>query len=141
MPTHVSFECFRDKKANLFFVGLAIPDVFSIHTGRVRYLPSNDKIVVLRLVRRESQQWSRVLASRALTNLESSLWWSYQMCLVFIPDVSGMDDQRPTASFQNALRVRSSNVSREFRRSEVPACVGNSDTSQTSIQLLSFQIC
>ena len=71
-----------------------------IHTGRVRYLSSSYKIVVLRLVRRESQQWSRVLASRALTNLESSLWWSYQMCLVFIPDVSGMDEQKPTASFQ-----------------------------------------
>ena len=24
-PTHVSFECLRDKRANLFFAGLAIP--------------------------------------------------------------------------------------------------------------------
>ena len=35
-----------------------------------------------------------------LTDLESSLSWSDRTCPVFIPDVSGMDGQRPTASFQ-----------------------------------------
>jgi len=47
--------------------------------------------------------------------------------VVVILDVSGMDDQRPMASFQNALRVGSSDVSREFRQSEVPACIGSSN--------------
>ena len=46
MPTHVSFECLRDKRANLFFAGLAIPDVSGIH-------PAVVKIVVLGLVHRE----------------------------------------------------------------------------------------
>ena len=61
----MSFECLRDKSANLFFVGLAIPDVFGIDTGHVRYLPSSDKVVVLRLVHREFRQWSGVPTSRA----------------------------------------------------------------------------
>ena len=99
MPTHVSFECLRDKRANWFFAGLA-------DTGRVWYLPSNGKVVVLGLVRREFRRESGVLSMvrssdvMRLTNLESSLWWSYQTCSIFIPDVSGMHGQRPTASFQ-----------------------------------------
>ena len=52
-PTHVSFEYLSDKRTNFIFAGLAIPDVSSIDTGRVRYLPSSGKIVVLGLVRRE----------------------------------------------------------------------------------------
>ena len=55
-PTHVSFECLRDKIVNLFFTGLAS----GINTGRVRYLPSNGKIVVLGLVRREFRHESKV---------------------------------------------------------------------------------
>ena len=89
-----------DKRANFIFAGLAIPDVFSIDTGRVRYLPSNDKTVVLGLVRRESRHGSGVPTSRTSTDLEVSLSWSYRTCPVFTPDVSGMDDQKPTASFQ-----------------------------------------
>ena len=61
MPTHVSFECLRDKRANYFFTGLAIPNVSGIHTGRVRYEPSLGKILdVLRLVRREFRRKSEV---------------------------------------------------------------------------------
>ena len=53
MPTHVSFECLRAKRANFIFAGLAIPDVPGIDSGRARYLPSSGKITVLGLVRRE----------------------------------------------------------------------------------------
>ena len=49
----MSFEYLSDKRANFIFAGLAIPDVSGIHAGRVRYLPSNCKSVVLGLVRRE----------------------------------------------------------------------------------------
>ena len=38
MPTHVSFECLRDKRANLFVVGLAIPDVSGICPAMLKYL-------------------------------------------------------------------------------------------------------
>ena len=34
-----------------------------------------------------------------LIDLEGPLSWSYQTCSVFILDVSGMNDQRPMASF------------------------------------------
>ena len=77
-----------------------------IDTGRVRYVPSHDKIlIVLGLVRRKFQRESEVPMVRSsdvsrLTDLEGSLSWSYRTCRVFIPDVSGMDGQRPTASFQ-----------------------------------------
>ena len=50
-PTHVSFECLSDNRANLFFAGLA-----GIDTGRVQYLPSNGKVVVLGLVHQEFQR-------------------------------------------------------------------------------------
>ena len=88
----MSFECLRDKRANLFFAGLAIPDMFGINIGCVRYLPSNCNIVDLGLVRREFRCGSGVPAMvrssdvSRLTDLESSLWWSYQTCPVFIPD-------------------------------------------------------
>ena len=52
-PTQVSFQYLSDKRANFIFTSLAIPDMSGIHTGRVRYLPSCGKIVVLGLVRRE----------------------------------------------------------------------------------------
>ena len=61
-PTQVSFEYLSDKRANFIFAGLAIPDVFGMHTGRVRYLPSSYKIVVLGLVRREFRLRSGVPA-------------------------------------------------------------------------------
>ena len=56
----MSFEYLSDKRANFIFAGLAIPDVSGIHAGRVRYLPSNCKSVVLGLVRREFQRMSGV---------------------------------------------------------------------------------
>ena len=43
-----------------FLAGLAIPDVSGIHTGRVRYLSSSCKPVVLGLVRREFRRRSGV---------------------------------------------------------------------------------
>ena len=52
----MSFEFLSDKRANFIFAGLAIPDVFGIHTGRV----SSGKIVVLGLVRREFRRKSAV---------------------------------------------------------------------------------
>ena len=103
-------------------------------TGRVWYLPSNGNIVDLGLVRREFRRRSEVPTVGSsnvsrLTDLDGSLSWSYRTCSVFITDVSGMDDQRPTASFQMPWG------------SEVPTWAESSDTSQTSTQLLSFQIC
>ena len=102
MPIHVSFECLRDKRANLF---LLVWQYQSIDIGRVRYLPSNGKVVVLGLVRREFRRSgvSAMVGSSdvsCLTDLDGSLSWSYRTCPVFIPNMSGMDDQRPTASFQ-----------------------------------------
>ena len=90
----MSFEYLRDKSANLCFAGLAI------HTGRVRYVPSNDKILdVLGLVRREFRRKSGVpviigsFDVSSLTDLE-------KFTILVIPDVSGMNGQRPTVSFQ-----------------------------------------
>ena len=37
----MSFECLRDKRANLCFADLVIPDV------RARYVPSHDKILIV----------------------------------------------------------------------------------------------
>ena len=69
-----------------------------INTGRVRYVPSHDKILdVLGLVRREFR-WSGVpvivgsFDVSRLTDLE-------KFTIMVIPDVFGMDGQRPTASF------------------------------------------
>ena len=94
--------------------------------------------------------------------------------MVVIPDVSGMDGQRPTTVFKctecrefrcksevptigsstcigssdtsniltrlqwssNMLRVGSSDVSREFRRSEVLTFIGSSDASQIHCNLV-----
>ena len=56
----MSFEYLSDKRANFIFAGLAILDVSGIYTGRVRYLPSSAKIVVLGLVRREFRHKSGV---------------------------------------------------------------------------------
>ena len=56
----MSFEYLSDKRANFIFAGLAIPDVSGIDTGRVRYLPSSGKIVVLGLVHREFRRKSGV---------------------------------------------------------------------------------
>ena len=54
---------------------------------------------------REFRRESEVLAVRSsdvshLSDLDGSLSWSYRTCLVFISDMFGMDDQRPTASFE-----------------------------------------
>ena len=57
----MSFEYLSDKRANFIFAGLAIPDMFGIYTGRVQYVPSHDKIlIVLGLVCREFQCGSEV---------------------------------------------------------------------------------
>ena len=97
-PTHVSFEYLSDKRANFIFAGLAIPDVFGIYPAVVKLLFSG--WFVGSFDGRESRHGSGVPTCRTSTALEGSLSWSYRMCPVFIPDVSGMHDQRPTASFQ-----------------------------------------
>ena len=100
-PTHVSFEYLSDKRAYFAFAGLAIPDVSGIHPVVVKllflgwFVGSSD-------VGRESWHGSGVPTSRTSTDLEGSLSRSYQTCSVFIPDMSDMDDQRPTASFQRS---------------------------------------
>ena len=49
----MSFQYLSDKRANFIFAGLEILDVSGIDTGRVLYLPSSAKTVVLGLVHRE----------------------------------------------------------------------------------------
>ena len=143
-----------------------------IHTGRVQYLSSSCKIVVLGLVRREFRrsgvrQGSGVPTSRTLTDLEGSLSWSYRTCsvwmtrsqrLVFkslegrefrresgVPTVGSSDmrqEFRYLTNFNSVtclsklLRVGGSDLSREFRRSEVPAFFGSSDASQHHFNLV-----
>ena len=59
----MSFEYLSDKRANFIFAGLAIPD-----TGRVRYLPSSAKTIVLGLVHREFRYKSEVPTVRSFGN-------------------------------------------------------------------------
>ena len=94
----MSFECLRDKSANCFLAGLAISDVSGICPAAVKLLFSG--WLVGSSDGRESRHGSGVPMSRTSTDLEVSLSWSYRTCPVFTPDVSGMDDQKPTASFQ-----------------------------------------
>ena len=93
----MSFEYLSDKRANFIFASLAIPDVSGIYPAVVKLLFSG--WFVGSSDGREFRQGSGVPTSRTLTDLEGSLSWSYRTCPVFILDVSGMDDQRPTASF------------------------------------------
>ena len=86
-----------DKRANFIFAGLATPDVSGIYPAVVKLLFSG-WFVGSSDVGREFR-WSGVPAivwsfdvSR-LTDLE-------KFTVLVIPDMSGMDDQRPTASFQ-----------------------------------------
>ena len=94
----MSFEYLSDKRANFIFAGLVIPDVSGIYPAVLKLLFSG--WFVGSFDGRESRHGSGVPTSRTLTDLEGSLSWSYRTCLVFIPDVFGMHDQRPTASFQ-----------------------------------------
>ena len=101
-----------------------------IDTGRVRYLPNNGNIVDLGLVCREFRHESEVPTVGSsniscLTDLESSLWWSYRTCLVW--------------KARGQRLVFKCLEGREFRRSEDLACVGSSDTSQTSLSYLVFK--
>ena len=76
-----------------------------IDTGPIRYVPSHDKILdVLGLVRREFQRKSGVSTVRSSSNGREFrrlvLNQLGEFTVLVIPDVSGMDDQRPMASFQ-----------------------------------------
>ena len=130
MPTHVSFECLRDKRANWFLADLAIPDVSGICPAMVKLLFSG-WFVGSSDISREFR-WSGVLAmvwvptSRTLTNLESSLWWSYRTS--------------PVWTTRGQRLVFKCLESQEFRWSEVPAWVASFDTSHTLTQLHGFQI-
>jgi len=96
-PTHVSFECLRDKRANLCFAGLAIPDVSGMCQATIKFLLFSGWFVGSSDVSRKFRR-SRVPAMvgssnvSCLTNLDDSLSWSYRKCAVFLPDVSGMND-------------------------------------------------
>ena len=78
-PTQVSFEYLSDKRANFIFAGLAIPDVSGICPAMVELLFSGWFV--------GSSDVSRLNCLREFT-------------VLVIPGVSGMDGQRPTASFQ-----------------------------------------
>ena len=134
-PTHVRFECLRDKRANWLVAGLAIPDVSGMHTGRVQYLPSTVKMLFSSWFMgssddRKFRQWSGVPTTRNLNNLESSLWWSYRTCPVWMT--------KGQQQFLNVLSVGSSDVSQKFRRSGVPTCIESSDTSNILTRLQWF---
>ena len=94
----MSFEYLSDKRANFIFAGLAvlIPDVSGIHPAVVKLLFSG-WFVRSSDVGREFQR-SRVPARVGSSDV------SHFNCLggftvLVIPDVSGMHDQRRTASF------------------------------------------
>ena len=135
-----------------FLAGLAIPDVSGIHTGRVRYLSSSYKIVVLGLVSREFRRRSGVptvgspgMGREFRHGALRPTWrvhcpghtghvrYAYRTCPVWMT--------RSQRLVSKAVRVGSSDVSREFRRSGVPTYVGSSDTSLTLTLLHVFQIC
>ena len=123
-PTHVSFECLRDKRANMFLLVWQYR-TSGIDTGRVRYLPSNGKVVVLGLVCREFRRESGVPAMvgssdvSRLTDLDGSLSWSYRTCPVWTTRgqrlvfncLEGWEFRRES----RVLTVGSSGMHREFR--------------------------
>ena len=81
-------------------------------------------------VGRESRHGSGVPTSRTSTNLEGSLSWSYRTCPVWMT--------KGQQQFLTVLSVGSSDVSRKFRWSGVPTCIGSSDTSNILTQLQWF---
>ena len=103
----MSFEYLRDKRANLCFADMTVltPDVSGMSSAMINFLLLSGWFVgssdVSRKFRR-SRVPTMVESSDVLrlTDLDDSLSYSYRTCSVFIPDVFGMDDQRPTASFQ-----------------------------------------
>ena len=102
-PTHVRFECLRDKRANLFSAGQAIPDVSNIDTERVWYLPSHSNFIVVSAWLVGSSNMSREFwVSGVPTPLNATdlvtvgaIW----PCSVLIPDVSGIPNDHITTSF------------------------------------------
>ena len=186
----MSFEYLSDKRANFIFAGLA-PDVSGIDIGRVRYLPSSCKIVVLGLLRREFRRRSGVPTvgspgmSREFRRLAlqhtlrfhcpghtGRVRYSYRTCPVWttrgqrlvFQSLEGRDFRResgvPTVGspgmcrefrhliffnsvtwFSNLLRIGSSDVSREFRRSGVPTFIGSSDASQLHCNGYAYRTC
>ena len=83
----MSFEYLSDKRANFIFAGLA-----GIDTGRVRYLPSSAKTVVLGLVRREFRR-SGVPARVGSSDI-SHFDRLGGFTVLVIPDVSGIHTGR-----------------------------------------------
>ena len=132
-----------------------------IDTGRVRYVPNHDKILdVLGLVRREFRQSevpTMVGSSDVsrLTDLESSLSWSYRTCPVWTArgqrlvfkclegrefrresEVSTVGSSGMSREFRHLIYFNSVTVvfkcaeGREFQWSEVLAFIGSFDASQ-----------
>ena len=90
------FECLSDKRANFIFAGLAIPDVSGIYPAVVKLLFSGWFV--------GSSDVGREFRRSGVPARVGSSDVSLFNCLggftvLVIPDVSGMDDQRPTASF------------------------------------------
>ena len=75
-----------------FLAGLAIPDVSGIHTGRVWYLSSSCKIVVLGLVHREFRRSgvSAWVGSSDVAHFDRLEGFT----VLVIPDMSGMHTGR-----------------------------------------------
>ena len=95
-PTHVSFEYLSNKRANFIFAGLAIPDVSGIYPAVVKLLFSGWFI--------GSSDVGWEFRQSGVPAMVRSSDVSHFNCLggftvLAIPDVSGMHDQRPTASF------------------------------------------
>ena len=92
----MSFECLRDQRANLCFAGLApvlIPDVSGMCQATIKFLLFSGWFVgsfdMSQKFRRSGvQTMVGSFDALRLTDSDGSLSWS------------GMDDQRPTTSFQ-----------------------------------------
>ena len=127
----MSFECLRDKRANLFFCWSGkIQNVFGICPAMIKVLFSGwflgSSEVSQKFRRSGVPAMVRSSDISSLTDLESSLWWSYRTCPVFIPDMSGICPAMVKLLFSGWF-VGSSDVSWKFQRSEVPTMAGSSD--------------
>ena len=137
MPIHVSFEYLRDKRANLFFAGLAIPDVSGICLATVKFLVFSGWFVGSSNVGREFRRSGVPGMGREFRRLALQLtwrvhcpghtgrvWYSYRTCPVWTTRVQRL--------------VFKCLEGREFRRSEVPTFFGSSDASQHHCNLVTI---
>ena len=93
----MSFEYLSDKRANFIFARLAIPDVSGIYPAVLKLLFSGWFV--------ESSDVSQEFRRSGVPARVGSSDVSHFNCpggftVLVIPDVSSMDGQKPTASFQ-----------------------------------------